>query len=170
MNLLRKIGKWCWGKKERMVLGILLVFLVYRLYTVWKVTDKIEFDQFAQPSKTYNGESYEEPPRVDTSVEEVDLAMIKRRPIFIWEPPGRRGKGNEALNEEDQKLRVIRIIEKDDGNHLAQISTGGKKTLLREGESFESYELVSIDIGEETDSVVIYSENSNSNITIEVEK
>lgn len=38
MDILRKIGDWAWENKERLVLAILVVFLVYRIYAVMNPT------------------------------------------------------------------------------------------------------------------------------------
>lgn len=166
MNLLRKIGKWCWDKKERMVLVAMLLFLGFRIYTVVRVPDAAEQVAVVPPKKT-PPEAGGLPPKASKVVEEVDLPSLIRRPIGIWESPGRSNSDN-ASNAEDEKLELLLIIEKDDGNHLARFTTGGKKTLVAENESFESYTLLSIDVEGET--CLVYSENSNSNILIELKK
>ena len=38
MEIIRKIGDWAWANKERLVLAILVVFLVYRIYAVMNPT------------------------------------------------------------------------------------------------------------------------------------
>jgi len=38
VDILRKIGDWAWVNKERLVLAILVVFLVYRIYAVLNPT------------------------------------------------------------------------------------------------------------------------------------
>ena len=145
----------------------MMLFLGYRIYTVTNATDEVEGQIVEPPSGIYNKEP-EKPPLPTIKIENVDLGLIIRRPIFLWEAPGRRGGSDESGNVEDQKLELIRIIEKASGKHLAQLTTGGKKTLVKENDSFESYTLLSIDIEEQT--CLIYSENSNSNITISVKK
>ncbi len=167
MNFLRKIGKWCWDKKERMILVLMLAFLGYRIYTVINIAESDTSMTFRSPSTNPdNVQGYGEPPRMLKSTDTADIAPLVRRSPFIYESPGKSSGGNETLNDEDSRLQVIRILERSDGNHKAQISTGGKKTLLSEGDQFESYQLVSINI--EDQSCIIYSENSAKEIVVKV--
>jgi hypothetical protein len=168
MNFLRKIGKWCWDKKERMILVLMLAFLGYRIYTVLYVAESDTSKTFVAPSTDPSKieDRYGDPPRIIKGSDSADIAPLVRRSLFIYESPGKSSGGNDNLSDEDSRLQVLMILEKPDGAHKAQISTGGKKTLLAEGESFESYQLVSIDIEEQA--CVIYSENSAKEIVVKV--
>lgn len=166
MNLLRKIGQWCWDKKERMILVIMLVVLGYRIYTVINVAETDIAEVFVDPKAIAPVEPYPPAPRATIVTENVVLSPLVGRSIFKIDNPGRRDDGGDMVNAEDQKLEVLRIIEKADGKHKAMITTGGKNTLVDIGESFESYQLVSVDI--ENQSCEIYSENSNSYIQVSV--
>ena len=168
MNVLRKIAKWCWDKKERTILVIMLAILGYNIYKIVKVVDA---DSMAIMQPPGNGpyEGFGPPPRIERSIEDVDILPLIRRSIHHYVPPG-RGTGNNDQDGEGQDLKALRIFKGKDGAYKAQISAGGKKTILAEGEQFESYQLVSInaDPDGEPPYCIIYSENTNSKIKVEI--
>ena len=166
MNFLRKLGKWCWDKKERMVLVIMLIFLAYRVYTVINVAEADGMERM-DPPISGQPDPYPPPPRPTRIVENADVTTLARRSIFDWVSPGSTGSGDDG--PEGQDIKVLMIIEKLDGSLKAQISTGGKRTIVAEGDSFESYMLVSIIIDGDSECCEIYSENSRQNIIVCVE-
>lgn len=46
MNQLRKFGAWLWLNKERMILGVLVLFLCYRVYVIM---GEVDFDEGEGP-------------------------------------------------------------------------------------------------------------------------
>lgn len=160
MDKLRKIGVWAWEIKERVVLAVMVLLLGIRVYSLVNADDSFDSVKLQNPRAPVVNDS-PPPPIPETPLPEPVIRLVRRSPI-VYEPPSSRPGQQSSENSEDDKVRVLRIIEATGGVYRAQITTGGAAKTMVEGQSFESYQLQSID--PETGCCIIYSENSNSEI------
>lgn len=163
MNAIRKIGAWFWNTKERMVLAVMVIILCYRVYQVLNPV----IDDFKRtpknPGKVLPEEvEPDEPPNPPRAVPTEDWSIIWKRPLWLWQPRVDRRDINSAI-EQSVNLQLMDIKEVSDGVYRVKIRSN---TIgwYDEGEKFESYELVSIDV--DTDSCVIYAEEISRNIEL----
>lgn len=146
MNRLRKIARWLWLSKERMVLAVMVGFLCYRVYQVmypettgegnegqiWRLASKDLPEDMERPGT---------PPLPPPNPLRVDWSRLWKSPMFRWDPRGVKAPGGLA----EVELSVIKIMDTGVGGYRVQIETEKSKKWYAEGASFESYELISID-------------------------
>ena len=159
MENLRKFGIACWESKERVVLAIVVLVLGFRVYLLINPVPDKTLKLYKDPSLVTTVDP-EPPPPPKPTPSPLPVTPLLRTPIFDYKRPSARdSKTDFNLTEEDEKLKLLRIIDDGRGGHKAQISTGASRKLLAEGASFESYTVMNIDY--DTECVTIYSEKSN---------
>jgi hypothetical protein len=160
MDKLRKFGMWLWQNKERMVLVFLVAVLAFRVYKVMTAQTELPAD----PKRPIDGPAPETPippdPVQDSSTESYQ-SLSQRNPFWYY---GARPEitGNEGA-EEEENIRLLNIQRSPDNQYVAQIQTQVTKW-YREGEEFESYQLMRID--PENQQVEVYSGKSGTTLTL----
>lgn len=160
MNKLRKILRWVWLNKERMVLIVVVLYLGYRVYIV-AFPPPIEFEQVPQipgqelPVAEGPGEApFPPPPRMS-----VDRTALIGRNMFVYRPGTEIGEVRKA-----DELKLLRLIEYEPGKFRARIKTRATEKWYSVGDPFEDYELLNID--GEIQCVEIWSTETSEALTI----
>ena len=172
MGKLQKIGKWFWLNKERMLLAVLFVVLVYRVYrVVWPTPpeDKI----IPSGPRSSLPEDWEDgPPRPSDVL--VDLparapAELAQNPFWVHgrDRTGTTGTRDEAEGPLGVELTGIKTW--NDGTPRAELLTQGTRpNYYAEGEEFQSFRLESIN--ESNNTVRIWSDKHRRSFTLEVKQ
>ena len=163
---IRKLTAWVWNVKERIILAIMVAILCERVYDV--MNPKSVDDALPIPRKPASDASGvippNNPPPPPSDLIGESWSLLHIRPVTLFEKPyiGQRDRDDDfGSNLELQEMR------KSGKNYSVKISTGqGRARWYREGESFESYEIVFIDPDKET--VQVYSEEANKTITLNI--
>ena len=166
MNKIRKILRWVWLSKERMVLAVMVCFLCYRVYRVVNpVPDEVSDGLYPPPGSTVPNdvETPGTPPPVPPLplIDPLIERELVRRDPFVWVSPGERGS-SVGGDDIDISLKVLRIQEPSPGRFRAQIQTASTKKWFSEGDPFETYVLESID--PDAGCCVIYAESLEKRI------
>jgi hypothetical protein len=169
VNRIRKIGNWLWLNKERLVLAVMVCFLVLRVY---QVVSPQEAGPTARPYPLPGKELPPDspppglPPAPPPAPRTADWSQLWRYSIFNYRQP-RVGTGPaDRGDRQTVKLDVLRIRQMADGNYMAQIRTLRDKW-YREGEAFETYEV--LDIDPEAQTVTIFVEQEQKAMTFSVQ-
>ena len=160
MTKLRKILRWVWLNKERMVLIVVVLYLGHRVYIVAFPPELVLPPVPRPPGQELPvaegpGEApLPPPPRIS-----VDRTPLIGRNMFVYRP----GTELEVDRPVDQ-LKLIRLIESAPGVFRAQIKTPATTRWYSVGDDFEDYEL--LDINGETQCVEIWSTETSEALTI----
>lgn len=164
MDKLRKIGLWLWQNKERLVLGLLVVVLSYRVYKV--VSEQPEPPKLPEPPMggTFKAPDLPGPPPPPAT--ENYSSLHSRNPFWYYSnPPTGSDSQAESAEEEEIYLLGIQALPRGRG-YTAQIRTKAAKW-YREGEEFESYKVLKID--PKSQEVEVYSGKSGNTITLRMQ-
>ena len=159
----RKIAIWLWENKERAVLGVMVVFLGYRLFLMINPPEPPPPPSPVRPSPSGEvavPEPELTPPRPDRPSYDRD-ALVNRNPF--WTNPYGRDVTAQRRREEPEEAPAVeisldRITEMPDGSYRARLSRGRSRSTVQEGETFAGYQVLSID-GEDG-SVELYHEET----------
>jgi type II secretory pathway component PulC len=165
LSQLQKVGRWIWLQKEKMVLLALVVFLFYRVYAV--AVNKETPPPPPPPSAANTREVPNPPPFPPDRPPLADAgALVSRNPFTIY---GIQQAESSRTSEEVRIPLVLqRIVPWNDGQLRAELTTeDGRSRRYKEGESFQSYVLESID--EATRSVVVYSQEHDRTFTLKAQ-
>jgi hypothetical protein len=166
VNRLRKIAKWLWLGKERMVLAVMVGFLCYRVYQVVFPREDgthIETPPIAKttppPPEFLPGDPPPPPPRRTPEI----WASLYTRNMFVYRSSG---GGTQGTDDQGSELRLLRIVP---GNPpRAQIQSGPNRKFYLAGDQFESYQVLEINVEEGT--VIVYAENRRRRETLTVRR
>lgn len=163
MDKLQKIGSWFWYNKERMVLIIMVAVLAFRVYGIVyppesEVWPRIPVPQTTLPEtdeeKQALGLPSSPPPPPTGGLPGTYTSIYERNPFWYYSGQAEK-KDDPGVTPEDLNIALIDIQDVS-GNPRARLRTIRTTKWYSEGEQFEEFELVEIDM--ETQSVVIYSE------------
>ena len=171
MDKIRKIAKWLWVNKERMVLIIMVGVLVYRVNKVIYPDLRPDVDPPKAPVESWVGVPPDRlkiirppippvPPTIDIKESYTNLGL--RNPFWLH-AKGTTSSTTGEIRPEDLGITLHNIRE-NQGSLTAQISTqtGGKRW-RRLNAQFEQFELVDINDAEQT--VTIYADQHRKEFT-----
>jgi len=146
VNKFRKIARWFWLSKERMVLGVMVIVLCFRVYQVLYPPPDIAGDIFLPPGNSLplDVKTPGTPPRIPPNIEPENYTLLWMRNPFIWVEPGKRRLLTDGSIQEVD-LELLRLQAVGDGWTVQIRSAANTKKWYREGDRFESYQLLSID-------------------------
>lgn len=158
MNRLRKIARWLWVSKERMVLAVMVIFLCFRVYQVVQPPPPPTGNKIFQPPRGQLPPEVETPgtpPRIPDDPNPGNWTDLWLNNPFIYVSPGdsRRRSGN---SDQVLYLEVLSFQEVSDGNWRVRIRSASRRGWYSEGDAFETYELLSIDPDNEC--IVVFAE------------
>ncbi len=161
MNRVRKIGQWLWFNKERMVLVIMVGVLCYQVWEVVSPPEGPEVPNYSPPTGGNVQTPIPPPPPAGLGVPPA-TAELERRNMFTWFPPQEAGGEEEQEIELNIRLVGIRPNPVGDGC-IAEIRTG-RTNYVEEGDTFEQFQVISIDCEEEI--VVVFAEALGREISL----
>ena len=181
LSQLRKAGLWVWNQKEKMVLVALLAFLCFRVYVVLNPVSAEDLDAQPAPAKettkkppvappggpAITSANVPEPPlRPQVQRAEDYKPLVRQNPFTIYGAMlGTNTRGEVA--EETIDVTLNKIIKWRDGTYRAELMTKtARPKFYAEGEPFESYKLMDIDVTGNT--VTIYSTAQEKTYTLKV--
>lgn len=157
---IRKIAKWLWANKERLILVVLLIYLGMRVYKVFQKVEEeplvlqrpgneIPEDAVQQkivpPDRPEGlGPGGKGPPRRPPGSYG---SLIDRNPFFYHAVPG-GGRGRPE--EEKWDIELLQLQEPVPGKVRARIRTQSATKWFDLGDSFEEYEIQDINMAEGT--------------------
>lgn len=148
MNRLRKIASWLWLNKERMVLAVMVIILMFRVRAVVQPEIGVEKTPPALARRQLpEGVRPPAPPGPAPTVRDLpDYGGLSKRNMFVWVKPGDRGPGDGPEGPQPPRdLKVLSINPGRNETYRAWIQTASSKKWIAEGKSFEKYVLLSID-------------------------
>ena len=163
MDKLRKIGSWFWYNKERMVLAVMVIVLAYRVYGIVyppesEVWPRIPVPQTDLPQTDEEKQALglpSSPPIPPTDGLPGTYTSLYEKNPFWYHASQAQTKDKEGVNAEDLNIELLDIQDVS-GKPRARLRTIRTTKWYSEGEQFEEFELVQINV--ETQTVVIYSE------------
>lgn len=163
VDKLRKIGLWIWYNKERMVLAIMFIALCYQVYKVWNPEPPQAGKIFGPPDPDPEG-------KVDIPQPLPPLSQNPDAEIndLLRNPFSRVGGTAGPTERAETTIRLLRIIEWRDGTLRAELQDQRERDYFAEGESFGTYEVLSID--RDAGTVEVYSAESNKRIVLNLER
>ncbi len=149
MEKIRKIAIWLWDNKERAVLGVMVIFLGYRVFVMINPPEPAPVAQPARPQPSGEVQVPEPeltPPQPDRPSYDPD-ALVSRNPFWTRgggaAQPGARDRRQEREDEID--ISLDRINRMADGGYRARLSRGRSRSTVQEGDTFQGYLVLSID-------------------------
>ena len=172
MDKLRKIGALLWNYKELMVLVVMLLVLVYRVYSVlvppppsdWVrlVAPKSQLPQDQQDRQEI-GLPSNPPTRPLMDMPAVYVNFYERNPF--WYHSGQaRVETSERVTAEDLNVQLLDVQDAG-GKPRARLQSARTTAWYSAGEQFEEFELLEID--SDTESVKIFSERYDRPFTLQ---
>lgn len=154
-----------------MVLAVMVLFLVYRVYQVVNPPPPPVTDPLRPPGpEPPPGFEVPEVPSARELFEPADdWSGLTRRNLFSYRP----NQGAQQQNAQDEEFQVnltllsIRETFPDSGEYKVQIRSASARKWYDVGESFESYQLESVD--PDTQCCDVFSDNMGRVVTICIE-
>lgn len=147
------------------MLAIMVIILCYRVYQVVHpppATDGGDSFRFPGDMLPADVETPGMPPPVPGPPDSENWTTLWRANPFIYVKPG-RGRTVKP-GEPDVDLKLLNIQQSADGSYIAWIRSPGRKGWYKEGEAFESYELMTIDA--DVECVWVFAEEVGRNVEI----
>jgi len=167
MDKVRKALTWVWYNKERMVLAVMVAVLCYRVYQVLYPEQADEGTITFSVSNTVKpGDGPPEPGARPPRDIYFDYRSIHIQNPFWYYAASGDAQGSDGPR--DIGIDLLGIRDAGQGRLLAQLRTPSITSWYDEGEQFEEYELISIDINENT--VDVYSAQLNQTVTLSLEE
>lgn len=163
MDRLRKIGKWLWLNKERLILVVMLVYLGMRVYKVFEPIQDVEklvkapgnaLPEGVVPPSPPEGRPPRRPPGQYST-------LVNRNPFFFHATTARSSQDEERWN-----ITLLQLQEPVPGKLRARIRTESTTKWYNLNESFEEYELQDISMAEQT--CTVYSSRYQKSKVLEV--
>ncbi len=164
MDKLRKIGKWIWCIKERLVLLIMMVLLGYRVYVVINPPQLDTLPPVRPPRKEVPQEQRPPmpPPPPVLDVPTSYSALYNNNPFWFYSGQSKQGATDEITPE---RLGIaLKKIKQVNDSWKAQLSTESTTRWYDEGDKFEAFELQQIN--PEDGTVVVYVESYAKEFTL----
>ncbi len=155
---IRKIGKWFWLNKERMVLICMVAFLCYQVYQVVYPPPREESVSHPRPDKEIPKDARPPEPsrRPPIDLPGSYASLSNQNPFWWYSGSSSASKDDGEITAEDLGLELLAIREVGD-SWRAQLNTRTvRRRWYNEGEQFEEYILEEINPEEGT--AVVYSE------------
>lgn len=133
-------------------MAIMVIILVFRVFTV--VQPETGSDKPLIPAARSQLPPEVKPPLppptipIDREAQRRDWRSLWEQNPLSWKEPGKEAARDDDGDNRSRKpkdLEVLRITKGRGGAYRAQIKTGSSRKWLSEGQSFERYELRSID-------------------------
>jgi hypothetical protein len=154
MDQLIKLRAWLWLNKEKLLLGVLVLVLCFRVYKVVYPPEVKLPDPPVPPSPTWSGDVPPGAPPVMPALPEriPSTGLVKNNPFTVY------GVDYGKKEEQRPELYFLGLKEWADGTWRAQITTNPRfrPKLYKEGEEFESFRLERIDV--EAEEITVYSQ------------
>lgn len=149
MEKLRKFGIWVWDNKERAVLILVCLGLVYSVFRM--INPPSPSDVTIPPAPRAAGtvevpEPRMAPPEEDRPAYRRD-EVLARNPFWA-NPRADRGEApaeGRTQRAERDPITLERIMEMGDGSYRARLTMGRERGLVAEGDTFQGYQLLRID-------------------------
>lgn len=145
MDKLVKIGSWIWAKKERIVLGVLVLVLVFQVYSVLMTPPTVEVQMPPSPVATQPDPIEAPPPPPNPGADKDYSTLHVRNPFWYWSS---REGGVPGASAEEIDLTLLRVQPGQDGapSRVRIKSPSGQKW-YQEGDSIDgdAYKIVRID-------------------------
>lgn len=172
-NWLRKIAAWLWATKERIVLAVVVIVACVRVYPLLPLPDVYPFQKpsptdeknFRPPGDQLPAdvETPGVPPRMPAPPDFENWTNLWRTNPFTYVSPG---AGRRVVVEgREIDLELLNIQKHPDGSYRVQIrSANRKKGWYKEGDPFESYELLTIEA--DTECIWVFAEEIGRRVQI----
>jgi len=155
VDRLRKVGLVLWLNKERLVLFVMVCVLVFQVYKVI-FPDEKPMGAAPQLPRPHDPDVIPIPmpsPRPAPSLPGDYASLSRRNPFWYFSGAGRDNRGGQ--DQEGFEISLVDI--QRTGDRLrARLSTASTTKWYNEGESFEQFQLISVDI--ENKQVTVYIE------------
>lgn len=164
MDKLRKIGLWIWYNKERMVLAVMFIALCYQVYKVWnpEPIENTTFPPPPDPDPEGKVDIPQPPPPLPPNPWSEPTNLLRN-------PFTRVGGASGGTTQGEEDIKLLRIIPWRDGTLRAELQSSRERgDYFAEGESFDTYEVLSID--EAAGTVEVWSAKSNKRLTLSIEE
>lgn len=147
-----------------MVLAVMVGFLCYRVYKVLQPEEVVVSAPARKPLAELSPDAPRPsiPPRPPSAPDAENWASLFTRNPLVYVPGG-VGSDTDDEDEFSIDLQVLRVRDVGGGTIKAQIKTSSSRKWYAEGQAFESYELLSIDVEEEC--CEIFAESLGRTIT-----
>lgn len=172
MDKIRKFFEWIWGSKERMVLAVMVVLLCWQVYKVVHPTvespdppiPRIRTELPDDPEELKDMALPEPPPPPPERTADTDYGSLYRNNPFH---AIKGQQDTKSATEDKPNISLKKIMTWADGSVKAQLKTKSATKWYAEGEEFESFRLMSIDMTAKT--CEIYSEEHRKRFTLTME-
>jgi hypothetical protein len=164
----RKVGRWLWRNKERMLLGVVMVFLCWRAYVVLNPKEE-KWPTFRSPQAELppGAPVPELPDPAAPQVPAVEFSSLLERNPFTANLSRASQSGTEEEERVEARLSVQRIVERPDGTSTAQIRTRTTRSWVTQGDEIDGFTVRAID--PDAGSVTVVSEESGQQTVLTVE-
>jgi hypothetical protein len=172
VNTIRKFFISLWYTKERILLVVMLLILCWRVFQVVSPPDEEAMDRptpppppaQTEPPPDWEGGPPERPIMPGVPPQQDYSSLHQKNPFwFHGTQMGGTGRGGADGDEVDVTLESIQVP--PSGEPLAKLVAGDAKW-YKEGEAFQSYQVLSID--PDAGTCEIYSEKLGQRITLRV--
>jgi hypothetical protein len=173
---LRKIGRFIWNNKERLILAGLLAYLVYRVYLVLQavpeeqvlihpVHNAIPERIMAELEESGDLPPVPPPPAPAPYPYGQYASLVRTNPFYMHATTAAAGGGQET---QQWDVAVLDVQEPIPGKRRARIRHGTSTAWYDEGDSFVAYELTAVDM--EARTATIFSTEHRRSRTFEVSR
>lgn len=167
---IRKIARWIWMNKERMVLVVMLGVLVYQVYQVFNPPEPPQETALRPPSSTVEGLPDDARPPLLPDPPGLLLPgqyanFWRQNPFWVHASGGADAGGDSVVDTVREAIKLVDIMVAGDRTR-ARLKTRSTSRWYDPGDKFESYTLESIDVSAET--VEIFAESAEQMVTIEM--
>lgn len=173
MDKIKKFGRWFAGNIARVIFGVMVVFLCWRVYKVIQPPAERNTPNHLLP-KTTLPEDPEElktlgfpgaPPEIPPAFRSENWNALANRNPF-WYYGTKSAEDAAGAKAEDVQIFLTRISRGKGGVLQAQLRTQGSTKWYSEGESFEKFQLLRINPEQKT--CEVYSESLRKTITLNI--
>jgi len=171
MDKLRKAGLMLWNYKELMVLVVMLLILIYRVYSVLTYTSATDWKRTMPPKAQLPEEAeYRQemglpgtpPQRPPMDMPAVYVGFYERNPFWYYSGQTTQ-ESNTDVTAEDLNIELLDIQDAG-GKARARLRTSRTTKWYSANEQFEEFELTQINVEEQT--VVVFSERYDKPFTL----
>lgn len=173
---LRKIGRFIWYNKERLILAALLVYLAYQVYlvlqatpeeqvTVYPVRSTIPPNVLQELEQSGDLPTFPPPPAPAPYPYGQYASLVRTNPFYMHATAAATGSGAQT---EQWDVAVLDVQEPIPGKRRARIRHGTSVAWYDEGDSFVAYELTAVDVAART--ATIFSTEHRRSRTFEVSR
>ena len=134
MNKIRKFGAWLWLNKERMILGVLVILLCYRVYAILMGEVDLGDDNVINPTASGLGSSPIPPPIPRVQPGGAIVTLVNKNPLSYV-----AGLETDADDKIRTYLTLVSITSVDDEPRARIRPRGGRPRSRKVGDQVDNW-------------------------------